>query len=126
MMTDEQLDRIPKYAADEVLRLRRELARAKERLRVEHPGTEVRIVDYADGDIDLPPGSQVAFDVDGGRICVRAEGGRLLAYMNRHDPFRTDGYMDVFPGSSNTLSLGVARDRVRPESAVARERMERG
>lgn len=109
-MPSEREAKLPKWAQDELERLRRELATAK-RDRAEafsrHPGTDVLRHDGTDY-CDLPPGSTIRFVVgehfaDWVDVRVREEAGEKLVDICGGDLFQ------VLPRAANAIRIRVKR-----------------
>ncbi|WP_406379139.1 hypothetical protein [Streptomyces sp. NBC_00197] len=111
-MPDPRESRLPKWAQQELSRLRRDLdieRQTVEELRGNIPDTDTFALDYIRGNSPLPKGSRVGFhprpDDDFGRLQIQVycESGRLRV--------QGDYALTVRPSASNSLTIEIDRYR---------------
>lgn len=98
--------RLPKWAQDEISRLKRDLAAYKaERVRIDSGDTEVFVRGPAmDADLPLPPHSTIVFQLGETRFDVSAEGDTVAV--------RGGSGVDtiaVFPHAANKVAVAALR-----------------
>jgi len=101
-MNREQMARLPQYARQEIERLRRDLADARERLGVGPEGSNTFAEPYSDTPRPLGTDTTVQFTTrDGTKFRVRVEGDTL--------DVNADSYVAIEPRASNDFRVGARR-----------------